>query len=94
MPIVKCVHLILAVLALSLFCIISSELRIFRWLPLHVQWLIGMAEFGANLAFGIYGVATSHRIAWSTYLILSVAGLVLVSAATPISALWLTLKLL
>jgi hypothetical protein len=53
-----------------------------------------MTEFGANFAFGIYGVATSHRIAWSAYLVLSVAGLVMMSAATPISALWLTLKLL
>jgi hypothetical protein len=94
MPNVKGAQLIIAVLALSLFCIISSELRLFGWLPLYVQWVIGMTEFGANLAFGMYGVTTSHRIAWSAYVLLSLVGLVLVSAATPISALWLMLKLL
>jgi|NGEPerStandDraft_6_1074524.scaffolds.fasta_scaffold111197_1 hypothetical protein len=94
MPIVKGNQLIIAVLALSLFCIISGELRFFLGLPLNVRWVIGLTEFGANLLIGIYGVATSYRIAWSAYLVLSVVGFVMVSAATPISALWLTLKLL
>jgi hypothetical protein len=56
--------------------------------------VIGLTEFGANLAIAIYGAVAFHRFAWSAYLVLSVAGLVLVSAATPIVAVWLALKLL
>jgi hypothetical protein len=63
-------------------------------MALDARRTIGLIAFGANVAIGIYGAVNSHRIAWSAYLVLSVAGLVLVGATTPIVALWLALKLL
>jgi hypothetical protein len=91
---VKGIHLIVAVLALSPFGIVSGDLGLFRGLLLETRRVIGLTEFGANLAIAIYGAVAFHRLAWSAYLVLSVAGLVLVSAATPIVAVWLALKLL
>jgi hypothetical protein len=91
---VKGIHLVNAVLALSLFGIISSELGLFSGLSLDARRAIGLIAIGANLAIGICGVVTSHRVAWIAYLVLSVAGLVLMSTATPIVAVWRALKLL
>jgi hypothetical protein len=90
----KGIHLIVAVLALSLFGIVSGDLGLFRGLSLETRRVIGLTEFGAIVAIAIYGVVAFHRIAWSVYLVLSVVGLVLVSAATPVVAAWLALKLL
>ena len=90
----KSVHLINAVLALSLFGILTSEFSLFSGLSLDARRAIGLIAFAANLAIGICGAVTSHRIAWGAYLVLSVAGLVLLGAATPIVALRLASKLL
>ena len=90
----KGIHLIVAILALSLFSIVNGNLGLFRGLSLETRRAIGLTEFGANVAIAIYGAVAFHRIAWSAYLVLSVVGLVLVSAATPIVAAWLALKLL
>jgi hypothetical protein len=91
---VKSIHLINAILALSLFCILSSELGLSAGLSLEARRATGLIAIGTNMAIGILGAITSYRLAWSAYLVLSVAGLVLVGAATPIFALWLALKLL
>lgn len=90
----RSIHLIIAILALSLFGIVTGDLRLFSGLSLDARRTIGLIAFGANVAIGIYGAVNSHRIAWSAYLVLSVVGLVLVGATTPIVALWLALKLL
>ena len=91
---VKTIHFINAILALSLFGIIAGELGLFSGLSLDARRALGLTAFGVNMAIGIYGAVTSHRIAWGAYLVLSVAGLVLIGAATPITALWLASKLL
>jgi hypothetical protein len=91
---VKSIHLIIAILALSLFGIIAGEFGLFSRLSFETQRVIGLTEFSANMAIAIYGAVAFHRIAWSAYLVLSVAGFVLVGATTPIVALWLVSKLL
>jgi hypothetical protein len=91
---VKGIHLINAVLALSLFGIIAGEFGLFKGLSFETRRVIGLTALGVNMAIAIYGVVAFHRIAWSAYLVLSVVGLVLMSAATPIVAVWLALKLL
>jgi hypothetical protein len=91
---VKSIHLIIAVLALSLFGIIAGEFGLFSRLSLETQRVIGLTEVGVNMAIAIYGAVAFHRLAWSAYLVLSVAGFVLVGATTPIVALWLVSKLL
>ena len=91
---VKSIHLIIAVLALSLFGIIAGDLGLFSRLSLETQRVIGLTEFGANMVITVYGAVAFHRIAWSAYLVLSVARFVLVGATTPIVALWLVSKLL
>jgi hypothetical protein len=91
---VKSIHLIIAVLALSLFGIIAGDLGLFSGLSLETRRVIGLTEFGANMAIAIYGAVAFHGIAWSAYLVLSVVGFVLVSASTPITAVWLVSKVL
>ena len=91
---VKSIHLIIAALALSLFGIIAGDLGLFSGLSLETRRVIGLSEFGANMVIAVYGAVAFHRIAWSAYLVLSVAGFVLVGATTPIVALWLVSKLL
>jgi len=91
---VKSIHLIIAVLALSLFGIIAGDLGLFSGLSLETRRVIGLTEFGANMVIAIHGAVAFHRIAWSAYLVLSIVGLVLVSAATPITAVWLVSKVL
>ncbi len=91
---VKSIHLIIAVLALSLFGIIAGDLGLFSRLSLETQRVIGLTEFGANMAIAIYGAVAFRRIAWSAYLVLSIVGFVLVSATTPITAVWLASKVL
>jgi hypothetical protein len=91
---VRTIYPIIAVLALSLFGIVAGHFRLFSPLSIDVRRAIGLTQFAANMAIGIYGVVNSHRIVWSAYLVLAVAGLLLIGASTPIVALWLALKLL
>ena len=88
------IHLIIAILALSLFGIVTSESSLPSWFSVDVRRAIGFTTLATNFAIGIYGAIGSHRIAWCAYLALSVAGLLLVGASTPINALWLASKLL
>ena len=91
---VKSIHLIIAVLALSLFGIVAGEFGLFSRLSLETQRVIGLTEFGANMAIAIYGAVAFHRIAWSAYLVVSIVGFVLVGATTAITAVWLVSTLL
>ena len=91
---VKSIHLIIAVLALSLFGIIASEFGLFSRLSLETQRVIGLTEVGANMAIAIYGAVAFRRIAWSAYLVLSIVGFVLVGATTAITAVWVVSKFL
>ena len=91
---VKGIHLVNAVLALSLFGIVAGEFGLFKGLSVETRRVIGLTALGVNMAIAIYGVVAFHRIAWSAYLVLSVAGFVLVGATTPIVALWVVSKLL
>ena len=91
---VKSIHLIIAILALSLFGIVASEFGLFSRLSLETQRVIGLTEFGANMAIAIYGAVAFHRIAWSAYLVLSIVGFVLVGATTAITAVWVVSKVL
>jgi hypothetical protein len=93
-PRVKGIHLIIAVLALSLFGIIASEFGLFSRLSLETQRVIGLTEVGANMAIAIYGAVAFGRIAWSAYLVLSIVGFVLVGATTAITAVWVVSKFL
>lgn len=90
---VKNIHLIIAVLLLSLFGIASSDFQLFNGLSLDTRRVIGLLAFAANAAVALYGAIRSYRIAWLGYLVLSCLGLISVGASTPIVALWLALKL-
>ena len=91
---VKSIHLIIAVLALSLFGIIAGEFGLFSRLSLETQRVIGLTEVGVNMAIAIYGAVAFRRIAWSAYLVLSIVGFVLVGATTAITAVWVVSKFL
>jgi hypothetical protein len=78
----RSIYLILAVLAIS----VAAELRLAAVLPntfdAALVWLLILL----NVAAAIAGWWTAHRVAWMVYLLLSIAGLLLIGAATPISA--------
>jgi len=90
----KAIYLVVAILALSLFVMVAGEFKVFSGLSIDARREIGLVTFVANLGIGLYGAIRFHRIAWSAYLVFSVVGLLLLSASTPIVALWLALKLL
>ena len=58
-------------------------------LPAESRALAAYAIFFLNLGVAIAGLWTAQRAAWIVYLVASVAGMILISAATPITALWL-----
>jgi hypothetical protein len=89
----RSIHLIIVILALNLFNILSADWGLFGALPLDEKKAIGFILFAINLAVGIFGASTRHFAAWATYILLSGAGFLLVSASTPANAIWLALKL-
>jgi hypothetical protein len=54
--------------------------------PFAVDLVLGHLLVLLNLGVAVAGWWTAHRIAWIIYLILSIAGLVLIGAATPLGA--------
>ena len=86
----RTLHLVLAVLAITVLAHILVALRLAGYpLPFRVDFFLAWLLILSNLAVAVAGWWTSHRVAWMIYLVLSIAGLVLIGAATPITAVWL-----
>ena len=83
---VRSVHLILAVLLITVVAQILVQLRLATGLPATLDFVLVWFLILLNLAIAIAGWWTAHRVAWIIYLLLSIAGLVLIGAATPLSA--------
>jgi len=58
-----------------------------------MQLFAAFLIFGLNLAVAIGGLWTRFRLAWLLYLLLSVACMLLWGASTPLSAVWILIKL-
>jgi hypothetical protein len=79
------------VLMLSALAIALKELRSVHYLSFEIHTALVYFVFLLNAAIAAIGLWTPHRIAWATYLIASVACLILIGASTPISGIWILL---
>jgi hypothetical protein len=86
--------LIVAIIAISIAIIAVTQLGQHEHWSLRSRQIAGYSAFGLNCAIGILGFWTRHRAAWVAYLLVSVAALVLISASTPLSAVWILLIIL
>ena len=83
-------HLIIAALVIS-----AAAIGLHEWdeLSFDVTGLLAHAAFFLNATVGIAGLWTAHRFAWVSYLLVGIAGMVLIGSPTPVSALWLLTEL-
>ena len=90
---VRSLHLVLAVLAITVVAQILTHPRLAAALPDTLDFLLVWSLILLNLAAAMAGWWTAHRLAWMIYLFLSIGGLLLIGAATPISAVLLLRQL-
>jgi hypothetical protein len=77
-------YLVAVIVLLSVFLIVRQNAS-----PptLHAQ-IVTWVAFALNAGIAIYGLFTPYRSAWAVYLVVSLAGMLLIGAATPVVALW------
>ncbi len=85
----RTLHLILAVVAISLLGEVLVVLRLAGYLPFGTGIILAYLLALSNCGIAIAGWWTPNRVAWMIYLVLSLAGFVLIGAVTPITAVWL-----
>jgi hypothetical protein len=83
--------LILFVISLSAIMAVVKGLRIAGYLSVETQVVLAFAVFGLNFIVAIAGLWTPFRLAWVSYLVLSVAS-VLLLGSMPLSAAWILIK--
>ncbi len=86
-------HLAIAVLVISALAHFALELRMRGLAAGVLSFVLAYLFILLNLAVAIAGWWTAQRAAWIVYFVLSVAGTVLIGAATPLNALWLLILL-
>lgn len=84
--------LIIFVIAISAVMAIIKILRIAGYLTLETQLVAAYLTFGLNFMAAIVGFSTRFRLAWLSYLILSVVSILFLSS-TPLAAAWILIKL-
>jgi hypothetical protein len=82
-------HLIVGVLVLSALAIVLVELRLAGYFSIETHAVLVYAIAFFNAAISVIGLWTRHRAASAVYLTISVADLVMIGAATPISGMWI-----
>ena len=89
---IKPLSLIIFAISLSVVMAIATNLRIAGYLTLETQLVVAYVAFGLNFVAAVAGLWTRFRLAWVSYLILSVAS-VLLLGSVPITAAWILAKL-
>ena len=92
MALLRTTYLVIAALAVSGAAIPFHELTR-DLLSFDAAIVAAYAAFILNAGIGVAGLWTPERAAWVFYLIVSVAGMVLIGEPTPLSAIWLLTKL-
>jgi len=87
-------HLIAGVLLLSALAIVLIELGSAGYLSMQTHAVLAYAIVFFNAALAVAGFWTRHSAGWAVYLTISVADLVLIGAATPLSGVWTLAKVL
>jgi len=83
---VRSVHLILVILLITLVAQMLVQLRLAAVLPATLDFVVVWFLILLNFAMAIAGWWTAYRVVWMFYLLLSIAALVLIGAATPLAA--------
>jgi hypothetical protein len=91
---IRAIYLINAVLVLSVVAMVVTALRLNGLVPFDVARILAYLIVLLNIAVAVVGILTPHRAAWIAYMIASVAGMALLGAATPITAVALLASLL
>jgi len=84
--------LIVAVIVVSAAIIVVAQLGHSGAWALRTRQIAGFSAFGLNVVIAVLGCWTRQRVAWVAYLVVSVAVMVLISAATPLSGLRILLS--
>jgi hypothetical protein len=79
---------------LGVLAIVLTEFRLHGSLDSEIWLNFPVGIFLANMVLAAFGIWKGRRIAWIVYLVLSVALMVLIGAATPVSGLWTMAKFL
>ena len=88
----KTSSLIIFVNAICAAMEIIRNLRIAGYVTLDTQLVAAYFAFGLNFMAAIVGLWTRFRLAWLSYLVLSVASILFLSS-TPLAAAWILIKL-
>jgi hypothetical protein len=84
--------LIIFVIAICAAMEIIRNLRIAGYVTSDTQLVAAYSAFGLNFMAAIVGLWTRFRLAWLSYLVLSVASVLFLSS-TPLAAAWILIKL-
>jgi hypothetical protein len=88
----KTSSLIIFVIGVSAVMAVVRNLRVAGYLTLETQSVAAYLMFGLNLMAAIVGLWTRFRLAWLSYLVVSVVCLLLFSSG-PIATAWILIKL-
>jgi hypothetical protein len=83
-----------AVIVVSVAIIAVTHFGQYQSWSLPARQIAGYSAFGLNGVIAILGFWTHHRAAWVAYLLVSIATMILISASTPLSGLWILLVVL
>jgi hypothetical protein len=88
----KASSLTACVIAISVAMEIVRNLRIAGYVTLNTQFVAAYFVFGINFLLAIAGLWTRFRVAWLSYLVLSVASILFLSS-TPLAAASILIRL-
>jgi hypothetical protein len=91
---VRSTPLMVAAIVVSAAIIVVAQLGHDEAWPLRTRQIAGFSAFGLNTVIAVLGCWTRHRAAWLAYLVIGIAVMILISAATPLSGLWLVTRVL
>lgn len=90
---VQSIHLIIAVVALTILGDISIAFGLAGYQSFETGIAVAYLLILANISIAIAGLFTRHRAAWLGYLIVSIALTILIGVVTPLSVFGLLTRL-
>jgi hypothetical protein len=84
--------LIIFIIAISAAMVVVRNLRMTGYIGLDTQLVAGYVVFGLNVMAAIAGFWTRFRVAWISYLFLTVVCMFLLSSS-PLGSAWIMVKL-
>jgi hypothetical protein len=85
---IRIAHLAFVIVLLSASIILVAQFRMAHQLTLGTALILAYVVFFSNIAVAIVGMFTPRRVSWVFYMVVSVAGMLLLSEPTPLTAVW------